>query len=89
MNQFDMEMATTNRRLDQVERIGKVKMKMLKYMDEDGYVESHKPGMGVAICLLIGLIVAPTLITLLLIYSDEIDKIFNALTQSFLKWLFL
>lgn len=73
-----MEMATTN-------RIGKVKMKLLKYLDDEGYVESPRPGRGTLIAVVIGFLLAPAGIILALYFGDDIDR----LMAEFLKWLMI
>ncbi len=71
-------MATTN-------RIGKVKMKLLKYIDDEGYTESPRPGRGALISVVIGFLLAPTMIILALYFGDDIDR----LMTEFLKWLMI
>lgn len=78
MQQLDMEMATTN-------RIGKLKMKLLKYMDDEGYIETPRPGKGLLIAVTIGFLLAPVLIILALYFGDDIDR----LMTEFLKWLMI
>lgn len=67
------------------DRIGKTKMKLLKYMDDYGYIETPRPGKGAAISFAIGFLLAPILITLVLYFGDDIDRV----VTEFFKWLIL
>jgi len=71
-------MTTTN-------RIGKMKMKLLKYMDDEGYVETPRPGIGALIAATFGFFLAPVLICVALYFGEDIDR----LMTEFLKWLMI
>lgn len=78
-------MATTNKRLDDIERIGKVKMKLLRYMDDYGYIESPKPGRGMLVAISIGFFLAPFAVALAVYLGPKIDYWMG----EFLKWLMI
>lgn len=78
MEQFDMEMTPTN-------RIGKTKMKLLKYMDDEGFVETPRPGRGMLIAIIIGFFLSPVAVWLAAFLGEKIDYWMG----EFLKWLFI